>query len=131
MCELAIKQYESFEVLDIDIKRGGKTYMIDTIKDIKKIYDKGDSFSIIIGDDNLEDIEKWKDFNKLSELADFIVAPRKQTKKLEKKGFSYLNLKHLNVSSSQIRKKIKKNEGWASFVPETVIKYIKKNKLYK
>ena len=108
MCELAVKQYESFEVLDIDIKRGGTTYMIDTMEDIKNIYNKANSFSIIIGDDNLEDIGEWKDFNKLCELADFIVAPRKETEKIEKKGFSYLNIKNLEVSSSQIRSKIKK-----------------------
>jgi len=131
MCELAVKQYESFEVLDIDIKRGGITYMIDTLEDIKKIYNKANSFSIIIGDDNLEDIGEWKDFNKLCELADFIVAPRKETEKIEKKGFSYLNIKNLEVSSSQIRRKIKKNENWANLVPETIIKYIAEKNLYK
>jgi nicotinate-nucleotide adenylyltransferase len=131
MCQLAIKQYESFEVLDIDIKRGGTTYMIDTIEDIKKIYNKADSFSIIIGDDNLEDIGEWKDFNKLCELADFIVAPRVKTKKIEKQGFNYLNFKNLEVSSSQIRNKIKKNENWASFIPEAIIKYIREKNLYK
>ena len=131
MCELAVKQYESFEVLDIDIKRGGTTYMIDTMEDIKKIYNKANSFSIIIGDDNLEDIGEWKDFNKLCELADFIVAPRKETKKIENQGFSYLNIKNLEVSSSQIRIKIKKNENWANLVPETIIKYIAEKNLYK
>ena len=131
MCELAIKQYKSFEVSDVDIKRGGTTYMINTLEDIKKIYNKVNSFSIIIGDDNLEDIAEWKDFNRLCELTDFIVAPRKKQRKLEKKGFNYLNFKHLDVSSSQIRNKIKKNEIWANYVPETIIKYIKENKLYK
>ncbi|MAJ89886.1 MAG: nicotinate (nicotinamide) nucleotide adenylyltransferase [Flavobacteriales bacterium] len=129
MCKLAIEKYESFEVLDIDIKRGGITYMIDTIEDIKKNYDKHSSFSIIIGDDNLEDIEQWKDFNRLSELTDFIVAPR--TNKNKKKGFNYLNVKHFEVSSSQIRRKIKKEENWASLVPEEIKKYIIEKKLYK
>ena len=131
MCELAVKQYESFEVLDIDIKRGGITYMIDTLEDIKKIYNKENSFSIIIGDDNLEDIGEWKDFNKLCELADFIVAPRKETEIIEKQGFNYLNIKNLEVSSSQIRSKIKKNENCAGLVPKTIIKYIAENNLYK
>ena len=131
MCKLATKQYESFEVLDVDIKRGGITYMIDTVKDIKKIYDEKNSFSIIIGDDNLDAIEEWKDFNKLCELANFIIGSRNSIKKIEKKGFSYLNFKHLEVSSSEIRNKIKENEEWENFVPEAIIKYIKEKKLYK
>ena len=130
MCELAIKQYESFEVSDVDIKRGGTTYMIDTIQDIKKIYDEKNSFSIIIGDDNLENIDEWKDFKKLCKLADFIIAPRNKTKKTNKKGFKYLECEHFKISSSQIRNKINKNENWEDLVPEAIIKYIKENKLY-
>ena len=131
MCELATKKYESFEVLDIDIKRGGITYMIDTIEDIKKIYDEKNSFSIIIGDDNLDSIGEWKDFNKLNKLVDFIIAPRNKINKVKKKEFKYLGSNKFNVSSSQIRNKINKNEDWENLVPEIIIKYIKENKLYK
>ena len=125
------KEHGLTNKIEGNIKRGGTTYMIDTVEDIKKIYNKANSFSIIIGDDNLEDIGEWKDFNKLCELADFIVAPRKGTKKIKNQGFGYLNSKNLEVSSSQIRRKIKKNENWTNLVPETIIKYIAEKNLYK
>ena len=128
MCEIAIKKYKSFEVSDVDIARGGISYMIDTINDLKKEADKQDKFFVIIGDDNIENIKNWKKYNELCKLIDFIVAPRK--KETLKGNFKYIEADKMEVSSSEIRKSIQFKKDWSNLVPETVKEYIVKNNLY-
>ena len=131
MCELAIMKYDSFECSEVDIKRGGTTYMIDTVRDLKNSLKGENSFSIIIGDDNLENIKEWKNYKELRKMTEIIVAPRKYENKKKDPNFKYIEFKRVLVSSSKIRKDIKNNSDWENFVPETVKNYINKNNLYK
>ena len=128
MCEIAIKKYKSFEVSDVDIVRGGISYMIDTINDLKNKADKQDKFFVIIGDDNIENIKKWKKYNELCKLIDFIVAPREEN--IKKGNFKYIEADKIEVSSSEIRKSIQFKKDWSNLVPRTVKEYIVKNNLY-
>ena len=128
MCEIAIKKYKSFEVSDVDIVRGGISYMIDTINDLKNAANMEDNFFVIIGDDNLENIKKWKKYNELCKLIDFIVAPRE--KETNEGNFKYIEADKMEVSSSEIRKSIKFKRDWFNLVPGTVKEYIVKNNLY-
>ena len=128
MCEIAIKKYKSFEVSDIDILRGGVSYMIDTINDLKTNATMQDKFFVIIGDDNIENIKRWKKYNELCNLVDFIVAPREKERK--KGNFKFIEADKIGVSSSEIRKGIQIKSDWFNLVPKTVKEYIVKNNLY-
>ena len=87
MCEVALKKYKSFELSDVDIaRRGGTTYMIDTVYDLKADAAPEDKFFVILGDDNIKSIKEWKKYNELCSLVDFIVAPREKDK-VEKNNF--------------------------------------------
>ena len=130
MCELAISKYDSFESSDVDIKRGGTTYMIDTIRDIKDSMNGDNSFSIIIGDDNLENINKWKNYEEIIKMVDILVAPRIDTIKKDHK-FKNIEFRKVATSSSKIREKIKNNLKWENLVPEVIRNYINENDLYK
>ena len=129
MCEVALKKYKSFELSDVDIVRGGTTYMIDTVYDLKADASQEDKFFVILGDDNIKSIKEWKKYNELCSLVDFIVAPREKYK-VEKNNFKYIQAEPVDLSSSKIRKNIKMKKEWANLVPETVKEYIKKNNLY-
>ena len=129
MCEVALKKYKSFELSDVDIARGGITYMIDTVYDLKEEAAPEDKFFVILGDDNIKSIKEWKKYNELCSLVDFIVAPREKDK-VEKNNFKYIQAEPVDLSSSKIRKNIKMKKRWAHLVPETVKEYIKKNNLY-
>ena len=62
MVKIAIKPFENIFASDIEFKMKTPSYTIDTLNKIKKIYPEN-SFSIIIGEDNLDNLKKWKDSN--------------------------------------------------------------------
>ncbi len=65
------------EASDIDIKRNGKTYTIDTIKEIRSLYGKNHSYFFLIGADVALDIHNWKNFNDINSLLNIVVVNRK------------------------------------------------------
>ena len=80
------------------------------LKYIKTKNKKADLF-FLIGADNLKKFHKWKNWNKIPQLAKIVVFPRKNcsinsiaSKKLHKKDFIYIKSKKINISSSLIRK---------------------------
>ena len=76
MVKDAISNNEHFEVSDIEIKRSGKSYTIDTIRSFKEIYGKKHNLYLIMGTDMLNEISTWKDISILSETCHFIVVNR-------------------------------------------------------
>ena len=75
MARLATKDMQELDVLDIEGVRGGNSYTIDTVMELKKQPDCGEVF-LITGMDAFLDIRQWKDYNKLFELINFIVVCR-------------------------------------------------------
>ena len=80
------------------------------LKYIKTKNKKADLF-FLIGADNLKKFHKWKNWNKIPQLAKIVVFPRKNcsidsiaSKKLHKKDLIYIKSKKINISSSLIRK---------------------------
>lgn len=141
MVLLATNSNENFLLSTIEMDREGVTYTIDTINALKSIYDNTD-FYFIMGADSLLQIYSWKDYEKLLNMCKFIVAKRpgyKDNKLDEVK--SDLNLKYnsqifimegplLDISSSQIRERVKKGISITYLVPRAVEIYIYKHKLY-
>ncbi|NLX61571.1 MAG: nicotinate-nucleotide adenylyltransferase [Tissierellia bacterium] len=141
MVLLATNSNENFLLSTIEMDRKGVTYTIDTINALKSIYDNTD-FYFIMGADSLLQIYSWKDYEKLLNMCKFIVAKRpgyKDNKLDEVK--SDLNLKYnsqifimegplLDISSSQIRERVKKGISITYLVPRAVEIYIYKHKLY-
>ena len=85
MLLLAIMDNPRFEVSDIEIRRGGRSYTIDTVKELKEKYPKTHksasnakdlSVSLIVGSDSFNDITTWCEYEALLETASFIVVAR-------------------------------------------------------
>lgn len=142
MVNIATENNEHFLVLDLEIKRNKKTYTIDTLKDLKKIYKHIDIY-FITGADAICDIETWKDVEQNFKLATFIAATRpgisllRVQKKIENLKNKYnaniisVYVPSLDISSTYIRNQLKNNNSVRYLVPEEVEKYIKENKLYR
>ncbi len=136
MAELAIRTNPKFAVSDIEYRRDGKSYTYLTIKELYKTYGK---VSFIIGTDAFKKIETWYETDKLKELVKFIVFIREDNFDISKydylkdKGydFEFQTLPYQDISSTELREKIKNGEDIKSFVPAEVEEYIKKNGLYK
>ncbi|MFV0520589.1 MAG: nicotinate (nicotinamide) nucleotide adenylyltransferase [Lachnospirales bacterium] len=138
LLKLAIQDNPSFEVLDLEIKKDGYSYTIDTIEEIEKRYNYPD-ITFLMGADMFMTINTWKRHSELLDKIDIIVASRsepnmKQLKKQIKKEHNikikFFNDIETNISSTYIRDKIKMYESVKYLVPSTVEKYIIRNNLY-
>ncbi|MCM8781279.1 MAG: nicotinate-nucleotide adenylyltransferase [Candidatus Omnitrophica bacterium] len=131
MVKLAIRKNRKFLVSDIEIKRDGRSYTIDTIKELKKIYPK-DELYFIIGSDLVNYLGEWKDLEEITKLVKFIVATRPGYP-LEKipTYISTIAIRAVDISGFEIRKNIRENKSFRYLVPESVYRYIIKKKLYR
>jgi len=131
MIGLAISGNRYFSVSDLEIKRDGRSYTIDTIKEFKNIYPH-DELYFIIGSDLLKYLDEWRDLNEIIKMVKFIVATRPGYP-LEKipSYISTVAIRAVDISGFEIRRCLKENKSFRYLVPELVYKYIIKNKLYK
>lgn len=140
MTLIATSDNSDFEVLDIETKRKGKSFTVDTMTELSKT---GDEYYFIIGTDTLFLLRSWKDFQKIAKMTSFIVAIRpgyEEEKKIydevrslkEEFGFKiYLaNIPKYEISSTDIRKRFSENKSIKYLVPDDVISYIEKEGLY-
>ena len=136
MLNLGLVEFQDCIVDDYEIKKGGISYSIDTVKKMKDKYGKENEYFYLIGSDNICVIKMWKEYKKLLKSVKFIVVPRDNFKinQIEKdilNRIQLVSIKEIDVSSTKIRNSIKGNKSISKFVPESVAEYIKKNKLYK
>jgi nicotinate-nucleotide adenylyltransferase len=75
MTALAIRDHDSLFLSPIELERGGISYSVDTLEALHQQYE-GASFDLIIGADNLADLHRWKNPERLFELARFVVLKR-------------------------------------------------------
>ncbi len=131
MVKLAIKGNRYFLASDMEIKRDGRSYTIDTLKEFKKIYPQ-DELYFIIGSDLLKYLDDWKDLDEIIKMVKFIVATRPGYP-LEKipSHISTIPIRAVDISGFEIRKAIKENKSFRYLVPESVLKYIDKKRLYR
>ena len=133
MLELAVEQNEKFSVMDYEIRKKGVSYTIDTIKELKKTYE---DLELIIGYDNLVVFDKWYQPDEILKLCKLIVMRRlTDTKHLGKNKYfedaQILDTPTLEISSTDIRDRVKHNQSIDYLVPEKVKEYIYNNGLYK
>lgn len=156
MCRQAFSSYgKAFVISDIEIKRGGKSFTIDTIKELLKQY-KSNELYLIIGADNFESFSQWKDYKKILELVNIVVTTRPgfQIPESEKewpdyltplvadsdfgtleltsgRSIEFITLNDLEISSSELRKKLRLGRPTEKYLPLAVESYIQTNSLYK
>ncbi|MFA5033669.1 MAG: nicotinate-nucleotide adenylyltransferase [bacterium] len=128
LVRLAISDSPYFEISDIEIKRKGLSFMIDTLIEFSKKNYPSNIF-LIIGIDEAKNFHKWKDYKKISEFVNIIAVGRPGIKHEVSKNMKFLPLM-LDVSSTKIRKMLKQKISIKHLVPDNVEKYIKDKKLY-
>lgn len=134
MTKLSVKGNRNFVVSDIDIRRGGVSYTVDTLMELRE---KGKEMFLIIGEDMLNQFDKWKDYQKIYEMVKIAVLRREggeKTQEKEKKiDIEYIKINNplLNISSTMIRDLVKKNKSIRYLVTDKVEEYIKRHFLYK
>lgn len=137
MAKLAFGNNGKFEVSDIEIRDSGeKTYTIDTLQKLKEVYiNEKVKFFLILGADNILILDKWKQPEKLFELAEIIVVgrPGSELEKAESKYSSRIRIVPIplmEISSSKIRSLIREKKSVRYMISSEVEKYIYENRLY-
>jgi nicotinate-nucleotide adenylyltransferase len=133
MIKIAIKDVPFFECSDIEIKKGGISYTIDTLRELRKVYDE---IEFIVGYDNIFSFHKWKDPDEILKLARLIVLKRKSSHPppFEDKYYHqaiFVQTRGIEISATDIRERVKHNQPIHFLVPQKVKEYICKQKLYR
>lgn len=135
MVSLAVSENPFFDLSDCEIKRGGVSYTIDTLKMLKNVYknELEGKIGFIIGDDLAAGFSSWHCAEQIPEEADLILACR-NCSDVTRLDFPYKHKTILNdvisVSSSEIRQKIIQGKSYRYLVPNSVYRYINERHLY-
>lgn len=133
MTKRAIAKNKLFEISDIDVKRPGPTYTVDTLRDVRAHYPDAELF-FITGADSISQIDTWKDSDLIWSLAHFVGVTRPGHSLVVPKSplgnVSLLEIPALAISSTDIRARVKAGKPIEYLLPKKVIKFIRKNHLY-
>lgn len=133
MIHLSIDNINYFEVSDFELINKNISYTINTVRFFKK---KFENIELIIGLDNLFEFHRWKDPEEILKLAKLLVMKRKTEENLKSKNKFYeeaffVDTPVIEISSTEIRQRIKKGLPIDFLVTPAVKKYIYGNNLYK
>ncbi len=132
LVNLAIKDNPNLKATNIEFKLTQPSYTINTLNYLKGKYPKKD-FILIMGTDNLNTLNKWKNYEQILKYYELYVYPRpkfdggifKNHPKVK-----IINAPLMEISSSFIRKSIKKDKDMKYILPQKVYQYIKKMHFY-
>lgn len=140
MTELAIAPYKGFFVSDMEMKRSGVSYTIDTVRQLSKEH-PDEQLYFIIGADSVAQLHTWHNIQELLELAIFVAAGRpgyegvmeeaeSHLGSIARKRIMLLDTPEYDVSSTEIRSRIKAGLPLSGLVTAEVEKYIYEHGLY-
>lgn len=125
------------EISDIERNLGGVSFTINTIRELKRLY-PDDRFYLIIGGDMLYSFTKWYKYESILKEATVCAAARGGDNFADMLEFAneigrikVMPTEVVDISSTEVREKLKNGEGVSELIPVSVEEYIIKNKLYK
>jgi len=135
MIRLAINGDPRFEVSDLEISRGGTSYTLETIRGIRK-QNPNLSPIWIIGEDQLGKLPAWHRISELSKLTEFAWLARPghsipDIPQIPSLRLHTLRSHQIEISSSEIRMRIREKRPLRFLTPDPVIKYINEQNLYR
>lgn len=132
LLRLALAGKANCEIDKQEIERGGISYSVETLRDYAKRFSNAELF-YLIGADNIFKLNEWREANELAKLAEFAVVPRPGESVAElPKPFRGRILKGfpVEISSSQIRARVKAGLPIENLVPPFVADVIRAAKMY-
>ena len=136
MVNLAVKNYPKMRASNVEFSLPRPSYTIDTLTYLHEKYPDV-SFSLIMGEDNLESLAKWKNAETLIENHKIIVYPRifkgekKNSEYLQHKNISLINAPIIELSATEIRNMVKNGKNVRPMLPTEVFEYLDGSSFYK
>ena len=133
---------EKFEISDLELRRKGKSYTVQTLEELKKLY-PDDEFFLIIGSDMLLSFKNWYRYEDILKYASLCVMTRekavsrktlfeycKNELKLLSEDFIILDSDAFELSSTEVRQKAKEGKSLSNMLTEKANEYIKEKSFY-
>ena len=136
MVQLAVKNYPKMRASNVEFSLPKPSYTIDTLTYLKEKYPNY-SFALIMGEDNLDSLPKWKNAEKLMSEYQIIVYPRtfegekKDSEYLQHENISIVNAPIIEHSATEIRNMIKEGKNVRPMLPPEVFEYLDGSSFYK
>lgn len=124
----AIADEPRFRADDIELRRSGVSYTIDTVLELKEKYPPDTELFYLIGQDNVNELHSWHRIDELKEFVSFVVFPRSN------RDPAHLLLKlerRIDISATEIRNRVAKGGSIRYLVPDAVRTIIAGHQLYK
>lgn len=141
MVRLAIRANPAFEADDIEIRRGGISYTVDTLCELRRRHPRA-RFYFIIGADSLRELHLWRQARRLVKLCTFVTVPRPgfEPKPVVDPKLDAATRRRLrqhvlrghacDIASSDIRRRVARGLSIRYLLPDAVRDYIRRRKLY-
>jgi nicotinate-nucleotide adenylyltransferase len=143
MLQLAIGGHESFEISRSEIDRGGVSYTVDTLAEFQTAHE-GDELFFLMGGDSLDDFPNWREPARIGQIATLVVVSRPphvtpnfealrkvlQEEQVAAALAHHVQMPQVDISSSEIRDRIRDGRSIRYQTPRAVEKYIQTQKLY-
>lgn len=132
MLKLAIERYPLLKVCDIELEMPRPSYTINTLDELSRRYPDY-RFNVVIGGDNWNIIDRWKDYRRIINEYGVVIYPRPgyELSQTDKRNVVVVNAPLADISSTQIREAIAKYDEVGHLLPQGVAEYINKHNLYK
>ena len=134
MLRRAVKGNRAFSVWDGELKRKGISFTIDTLHELKTLHPES-QFYFIIGSDNIIEILTWRRYKSILKMVTLCVTHRpgysiRIPPELSKAKIVTFPSPEWRISSSMIREYLSTNISCRYLLPDVVLEYIQKNRLY-
>ena len=140
MCKILAGRFNNVFVSQLELNREGKSYTLDTVKELKALYPDY-QLAIAIGGDMLASFDKWKDYRELLKLCQIICFSRigveenllqEKIKNFNEIGADIVLLDNeiTEISSSFLRRNINNFEILSKYIDKEILNYITDNNIY-
>ena len=134
MLKTALDGDGRFEVSDHELRRGGGSYTIDTVRHFRALF-PSDDLHWVIGADQLPGLHRWREIDELVRQVEFIVLARPGHAGAERPDIAELRMRWceghlLEISSTEIRERIRQELSLDYFMPHKTVEYVRETRLY-
>jgi nicotinate-nucleotide adenylyltransferase len=137
LARLGVEGLPRTEVLELEGRREGPSYTVDTLEQLRRLYPPGTVFHLILGADSYQELPMWHDWEGILERADLLVAARPGADLEPPPEFEGRNAPVVRldvsphpVSSTEVRSRIARGKGPGDLISPAVAAYVRDHALY-
>lgn len=139
LCRRAVRDDDRFEVSDLELSRDGPSFTVDTLRELSSRAPHNE-LVLIVGGDIAAGLPRWREPERVLELATLAVAKRRGTARATVDdalgGLAggdrarFFAMPRIGISSTMVRRRVRAGQPIRYFVPDAAVEYIQRHGLY-